>query len=121
MRARPALLLALGALALAAPGSAARAPARVQVVENEFTLTLSRLALRSGPAIVDVINLGQDRHNLVLVRKAPGAKAASTETVPPHGRAELDLRLAPGRYELYCSLPGHRAAGMHAALMVRRS
>ncbi len=120
MRLRP---LALGAVALAVAspvGSAARAPARIQVVEREYTLTLSRLSLRSGPAIVNVVNFGQDTHNLVLVKKARGAKPAQTKVVPPHGHAELDVRLAPGRYELYCSLSGHREAGMHARLTVRR-
>ena len=115
--------LALGAVALAAvspAGSAARTPARVQVVEREFTLTLSRLSVRSGPAIVNVVNFGQDPHNLVLVRRARGVKPARTKVVSPHGTAELVLRLAPGRYDLYCSLPGHRRAGMYATLIVRR-
>jgi plastocyanin len=121
MRPRRALTLGAMTLAVAAPaGSAARAPARIQVVEREYTLTLSRLSVRSGAAIVNVVNLGQDMHNLVLVRRARGAKPAQTKVVPPHGSTELDLRLAPGRYELYCSLPGHRAAGMHAPLAVRR-
>jgi plastocyanin len=115
--------LALGAVALAVVspvGSAARAPERVQVVEREFTLTLSRLSVRSGPALVNVVNLGQDSHDLVLVRRARGAKTVRTKVVAPHGTAEVALNLGPGRYDLYCSLPGHRKLGMHAALAVRR-
>lgn len=120
MRLRRPLALGAVALAVASPmGSAARTPARVQVVEREFTLTLSRLSVRSGPAIVNVVNFGQDSHNLVLVRRAPGARPARTKVVSPHASTELDLRLAPGRYDLYCSLPGHRRAGMHAVLTVR--
>ena len=115
--------LALGAVALAVVspvGSAARAPARVQVVEREFTLTLSRLSVGSGPALVNVVNLGQDSHDLVLVRRARGAKTVRTKVVAPHGTAEVALNLGPGRYDLYCSLPGHRKLGMHAVLAVRR-
>jgi plastocyanin len=121
MRLRLALAVGGGALAAIVPvGSAARAPARVQVVEQEYRLTLSRLSLRGGPAIVDVVNFGQDAHDLVLVRKARGARPVQTKLVPPHGRAELDVKLVPGRYELYCSVPGHREAGMRASLTVRR-
>jgi plastocyanin len=115
------LTLAVMALAVAAPvGTTARAPARLQVVEQEYRLTLSRLSVGSGPAIVSVVNFGQDAHDLVLVRSVRGAKPAQTKVVPPHGHAELGVRLAAGRYELYCSLPGHRAAGMRATLLVRR-
>jgi plastocyanin len=122
MRTWPSLTLGVLAFAAAAPvGSTARPPARLQVVEQEYRLTLSRLSVRSGPAIVNVVNFGQDPHDLVLVRSVRGSKPAQTKVVPPHGRAELDVRLAPGRYELYCSLPGHRAAGMRATLAVRRA
>lgn len=123
MTLRTGLALAAAAVAAAFPlGAAARAPARVQVVEREYSLTLSRLWVRSGPAIVNVVNFGQDSHDLVVVRRARGAKAkrVRTQVLRPHESVELHLRLAPGRYELYCSLPGHRAAGMRATLVVRR-
>jgi plastocyanin len=121
MRLWPSVTLGALALALAAPvGSTARVPTRLQVVEQEYRLTLSRLSVRSGPAIVNVVNFGQDGHDLILVRQVQGAKPARTRVVPPRGGAELDVRLVPGRYDLYCSLPGHRAAGMRATLVVRR-
>jgi uncharacterized cupredoxin-like copper-binding protein len=33
---------------------------------------------------------------------------------------DLAVRLLPGRFLLWCSLPGHRALGMQAVLTVRR-
>jgi uncharacterized cupredoxin-like copper-binding protein len=33
--------------------------------------------------------------------------------------ATKTLNLAPGRYELFCSLPGHKEAGMVGTLDVR--
>lgn len=120
MRAWPSLAMGLVVLAAAAPVDSARAPSRLQVVEQEYRLTLSRLSVRPGTAIVSVVNFGQDAHDLVLVRKAAGARPAQTKVVPPHGHAELDVKLVPGRYDLYCSLPGHRAAGMRATLAVTR-
>ena len=35
----------------------------------------------------------------------------------PGSRAEVSLRAAPGRYEYYCNLPGHEAAGMVGELV----
>ncbi|HKP17712.1 MAG TPA: hypothetical protein VJT84_04475 [Gaiellaceae bacterium] len=120
MRVWPSIALGLVALAAAAPVDSARAPSRLQVVEQEYRLTLSRLSVRSGLAIVDVVNFGQDGHDLVLVRRAPGARPAQTRLVPPRGHAGLEVKLVAGRYDLYCSLPGHRAAGMRATLAVTR-
>jgi uncharacterized cupredoxin-like copper-binding protein len=37
----------------------------------------------------------------------------------PKGRSERTLKLKPGRYALWCSLPGHKLKGMHATLLVR--
>jgi len=31
---------------------------------------------------------------------------------------EVSWRLGPGRYELYCSMPGHLQHGMHTRLLV---
>src|SRR5580765_2387415 len=43
-------------------------PARVQVVSQEFHLSPSRYVLKSGPAIVELYNLGEDDHDLVIQR-----------------------------------------------------
>jgi hypothetical protein len=113
--------LAVAALALAGTGSAAaRAPqpARLQVVAREFTFTLSRPSIPAGPAIVEVVNLGMDPHDLRLQRIG-GARIYGTPLVQPSGRFELDLpRLLPGRYRLWCSVADHRLRGMTATLRV---
>lgn len=99
------------------------APARLQVVEKEFRLGLSRLAIDRGPAIVGVVNFGQDPHDLVLQRRGHAAKPIkpiAVQVVAPGGHFDLETRLAPGTYDLYCSLPGHRDRGMRAVLVVRR-
>jgi hypothetical protein len=116
---KAALAVGLLALAAAAP-AAARPPAYVQVTETEYRLALSRLSVRAGPAIVEVVNFGMDPHDLVLQGRGRGSKPRSVETLEPRGRADLEVRLAPGRYDLWCSLPGHRERGMRAVLVVRR-
>jgi hypothetical protein len=108
------------ALALLLAGAAAAAPGRVQVAADEFRLTLSRPWLRAGPAIVELVNFGEDEHDLALRRAAPGARTFRIRTTRPGGVRDLELRLVPGRYALWCTLADHRARGMRATLLVRR-
>ena len=112
-----ALLAAVAALAAPAP---LPAPARVQVTAHEFRYALSRTTIRSGPVIVELVNFGEDEHDLRLRRNARSAPTLGVEEVAPGERDELDARLAPGTYRLWCSLPGHAAAGMRATLVVTR-
>ena len=116
-RGAAALLLGLG---LVVAGTAAgRAPAPLQVVEDEWTLVLSRQNVRAGPVLLEAVNFGQDEHDLVIQRRAQGAKPVRFPRLAPRTRAERTLRLAAGRYLLWCSLPGHRQRGMWATLAVR--
>jgi len=94
------------------------APARMQVVAREFSFSLSRTRLPAGQAVIELANFGQDPHDLRLQRL--GARhIAGTPVVAPGSRAELTLRLLPGRYSLWCSVANHRARGMRATLVVR--
>ena len=96
----------------------ATAPARVQVVAKEFSFGLSRVDVKAGPAVIELANFGQDPHDLRLQRV--GARhIAGTAVVAPGGRGELTLRLARGRYSLWCSIANHRKLGMRATIVVR--
>jgi plastocyanin len=94
------------------------APARMQVVAREFSFSLSRTRLPAGQAVIELANFGQDPHDLRLQRV--GARhIAGTPVVAPGSRAELAVKLLPGRYSLWCSVANHRARGMRATLVVR--
>ena len=113
MRLLLASLLASNSLLLAAP------PSRVQVVAKEYSFALSRLQVKQGAAVIELANFGQDPHDLRLQRV--GARhIAGLGVVAPGDRAELSLKLAPGRYSLWCSVANHRALGMRATLIVVR-
>lgn len=94
-------------------------PARVQVSADEFTLTLSRPSIKRGPAIVELVNYGEDDHDLALRRTARGARTFRIGTVLPGRTGELERSLLPGRYRLWCTLADHAARGMRATLVVR--
>lgn len=100
-------------------GGAPRMPSRLQVSADEFTLVLSRSSIRAGTAVVELVNYGEDDHDLALRRAAPGARTFRIRTVRPGTTGELDTRLPAGRYSLWCTLPQHRARGMSATLVVR--
>lgn len=55
-------------------------------------------------------------HNLTLASKS-GRVLGATSTFMG-GSKRLTIKLKPGRYTFYCTVPGHRAAGMHGTLIV---
>jgi hypothetical protein len=93
-------------------------PARVQVGADEFRYSLSRQSVKAGATIVQLVNYGEDEHDLRLRRRG-GTRIYRVGTVRPGGLAELEARLLPGRFTLWCSLADHRARGMSATLLVR--
>jgi len=120
---------AVCATVLGLPGAGAgarreRPPARLMVSADEHSLMLSRQSIVAGPALIQFLNRGEDPHDLRLRRiSGPGASARRTLSVAETrsgGLAELNARLARGRYKLWCSLPGHEQLGMRAKLRVKR-
>jgi hypothetical protein len=94
-------------------------PARVQVVAQEFSFSLSRRVIRAGDAIVELDNQGQDAHDLRMKREG-GTRVYLWPVVQSGAHADREYRLSPGTYVLWCSLADHRARGMAAVLVVRR-
>jgi uncharacterized cupredoxin-like copper-binding protein len=100
------------------PGATA-APAghTVAVSETEFKITVPARKVPAGKVTFAVKNAGHIGHDLVV--SGPGVKgAAKTALLNPGQTAKLTVTLAAGSYTLYCSVPGHRAAGMVAKLTV---
>jgi hypothetical protein len=120
---RIAALICLTAAALvgtvASPLHGARTPARVQVTALEFEYRLSRLSVRQGPALIELVNYGEDEHDLVL-RRVGGTRVWRLRKILPGSKATLAVRLRPGVYRLWCAVADHRPRGMKATLRVRR-
>jgi uncharacterized cupredoxin-like copper-binding protein len=114
---RRTALLAL-AIALVAADTAAAAPSRLLVEAREFNLTLSRAKIKRGPAIVQLANRGEDPHDMRIARIGGRRRGQIAETLPG-AVGEWEGRLRRGRYRLFCTIEGHRAAGMRAVLRVR--
>jgi plastocyanin len=120
MRVAALVLLSAAALgAAASPLLGARGPTRVQVTALEFEYRLSRLSVRQGPALIELVNYGEDEHDLVL-RRVGGTKTWRLRKLLPGSHATLSVRLRPGTYRLWCAVGDHRGRGMRATLRVRR-
>ena len=118
MRRLPLLLAGL-VFAGALPAQAAAPLARVQVVALEFHYRLSRVRIPAGPARIELVNFGQDEHDLRL-RRVGGTAVYQLPKVLPGERRILTVRLKPGLYRLSCTVADHAARGMRAQLRVRR-
>jgi len=94
-------------------------PARVQVVAQEFSYRLSRRKVRAGRVIVELVNRGQDTHDLDLQRMG-STHIIRFPTVQPGHFVDRELKLAPGGYMLWCTVANHRMLGMQAMLRVVR-
>jgi uncharacterized cupredoxin-like copper-binding protein len=90
----------------APPGPPAPTPQVVQVTEKEFKITLATKTLKAGVVTFQIKNTGAIPHDLAVVG---GPKS---KLIRAKGTGTLTVTLKPGTTELYCSVPGHKAAGM---------
>lgn len=95
-------------------------PARVQVVAQEFRFSLSRRTIKAGVAVLELRNMGQDAHDLVLERADGTRVLLRWPVAQPGAVVDRTVRLRPGTYRFVCSVANHRALGMQATLRVRR-
>jgi hypothetical protein len=112
----------LAGLPVITADAASRAPARMLVYAQEWSLWPSRSALPAGKVVVQLWNRGQDAHDLRIRLLRHGHMTGRTQGVTvtqSGGLSQATWHLAPGRYMLYCSMPGHYARGMHTTLVVR--
>lgn len=116
---RLAALLALAGAGVAVPPVAdAAAPGRLLVQAREFRFELSRGVVKPGRVLIEMRNAGEDGHDLV-VRKRGARRGVTFGEQRPGALVDRQVRLTRGTYDLLCTLPGHRKAGMRATLRVR--
>ena len=84
----------------------AEAAQTVQVSETEFKIALAGYKAKAGKFTFAVKNAGKIAHDLAI---KGGPKTA---LIQPGGTAQLTVTLKPGKYHLYCTVPGHEQAGM---------
>jgi plastocyanin len=90
---------------------------------NPYGYAPSRKTVKPGDLTVQLINVGEDEHNMDMEKVGPGnspegpivvavsaaSKGASTPTT---------VAVEPGTYRMWCTLPGHAAKGMETTITV---
>jgi hypothetical protein len=92
----------------------------IGIGEREYRIAIYRPRVRPGALKLNVRNLGEDVHDLV-VRRGGRRIGGLAAVVKPGGTATLRLTLrTAGRYQLVCTVADHEARGMKATLTVSR-
>ena len=64
---------------------------------------------------ITMANMSPVEHNVTI---AEGSKVLGATPTFAGGTKTLTVKLKPGKYTFYCSVPGHRQAGMEGTLTV---
>jgi uncharacterized cupredoxin-like copper-binding protein len=98
------------------PTTAPTAPKSVAVTEVEFKIEFPSTNLSPGSYTFDLTNKGHVGHDLVF--NGPGVSNEKTPVISPGQTAKLTVDLKSGTYDVYCSVPGHKQAGMDVKVKV---
>jgi plastocyanin len=102
----------------APPSSPAAVPTTLKLAANpagQLAYTTKSLSAKAGKVTVDFSNASPVEHDVAF---AQGSTVAGQTPVFTGGSKTLTLTLKPGTYTFYCTVPGHRAAGMEGTLTV---
>lgn len=103
----------------AGPSSAAPNPGQsttLNVSETEFTIKLSKSAVKPGDYVFAISNDGSFPHNLAIA--GPGVDNKISDTFQGGNEGELAVTLQEGTYTLWCAVGTHRAQGMETTIKV---
>ena len=94
-------------------------PVSIGVSAREFHLTAYRKTVAPGKVRFNVMNYGEDTHNLVVT--GPGGFTRQTGDIGSGDQATLAIKLGrTGTYKLLCTKADHLERGMRTRLVVRR-
>lgn len=83
---------------------------------GQLAFEKQELVAKAGTVTIEFMNASPVEHNL-SIEEANKKVVGATPTFVG-GKRTLTLKLAPGTYTFFCSVPGHRQAGMEGKLKV---
>jgi len=88
----------------------------VAVSEKEYSIQLAGgSTLKAGKVTFDVKNDGKIQHDLAV----EDGQEQKTPLIDSGKSAQLSVDLKPGKYKLYCTVPGHEQLGMKQEVTAR--
>jgi plastocyanin len=97
---------------------AAKTTTKLQLAANpegQLSYNTKQLTAKAGPVTIAMANMSPVEHNVTI---AQGSTVLGATPTFQGGSRSLTLKLKPGTYTFYCSVPGHRQAGMEGTLTV---
>ena len=83
--------------------------------QGRLAYNTKQLSAKAGNVTIKMANGSQLEHNVTI---AQGSTVLGATPTFAGGTRVLTLKLKPGKYTFYCSVPGHRQAGMEGTLTV---
>ncbi len=90
---------------------------KLAAAESELKFDLTELTSKPGKVTIDFDNPSSIPHN-VEIEAEGGEVLGGTETIT-QSEESAAVELGPGTYAFFCSIPGHREAGMEGTLVVK--
>ncbi len=85
--------------------------------EGQLAYEEKEVTAKPGKDTIDFTNQSSVPHN-VTIENSAGETIGETETLA-EGSSSATVNLKPGTYTFFCSVPGHREAGMEGKLVVK--
>lgn len=99
-------------------GSAGSAALDVEAdPSGQLAFTSDEASAKAGKVTVNFTNSSPVPHD-VKIEDSSGKEIGGTEVIS-EGSDSAEVELKPGTYTYYCSIPGHREAGMEGTLTVK--
>jgi uncharacterized cupredoxin-like copper-binding protein len=101
-----------------APASSPAAATTLKLAANpagQLSYTTKQLSANAGKVTIDFSNSSPVEHDVAI---AQGSTVMGQTPIFTGGSKALTVTLKPGKYSFYCTVPGHRAAGMEGTLTV---
>jgi plastocyanin len=98
-----------------APGKAGSSLELAANATGLLAYNTKQLSAKAGTVTITMTNMSPLEHNVTV---AEGSKVLGATPTFKAGTRTLTLKLKPGKYVFYCSVPGHRQAGMEGTLNV---
>lgn len=91
----------------------------LQLAADPSAIAYDKTELTSAPGkvTIDFTNPGAIEHDVVIEAEG-GEELAASEVITQGGKTSASAELAAGTYTFFCSVPGHREAGMEGELVV---
>lgn len=104
-----------------APASSSSQPVQeVQVALKEWQIIPANISVKAGKVRFIVQNAGTMSHGFEVESQMPSVPfGEEIQPFPASQTRTLEVELAPGQYQYYCQVSGHKDLGMKGNLLVQ--